>query len=67
MSFYYGYEEFKKISKELDAQIILTKALVGDNNRLRQTLEILTKDPCGFCCDCPDIREFCRAALEGKE
>ena len=41
--------------------------LEAENARLRKALTYLTKDPSMFCCDCPDIREFCRDALEGKD
>jgi hypothetical protein len=45
----------------------VARKLQEENARLRNALTHLTKDPGMFCCDCPDIREFCRDALEGKE
>lgn len=40
--------------------------LKEQNTRMRETLERLSEDCGGFCCDCPDIREYARAALEEK-
>ena len=42
-------------------------SLLIENERLRDALTVLSKENGTFCCDCPDIREFARAALEGKE
>jgi len=38
-----------------------------ENTRLRDALTVLSKENGPFCCDCPDVREFANAALEGKE
>jgi hypothetical protein len=37
-----------------------------ENARIKEALERLSLDCGGFCCDCPDIREYARVALEGK-
>ena len=41
--------------------------LEKENTRLRDALTVLSKENGPFCCDCPDVREFASAALEGKE
>lgn len=60
MSFDYGETAYRAVLNDL-------RILEKENERLRKALTHLTKDPGMFCCDCPDIREFCRDALEGKE
>ena len=40
--------------------------LEEQNTRMRKALERLSEDCGGGCCDCPDIREYARVALEEK-
>jgi hypothetical protein len=49
-----------------DAHDILIKSLIADNDRMREALKILSQEKTQFCCECPDIQEFARAALEEK-
>ena len=56
-----GYQkalEFQEIDK--------VKKLEIENSRLREALEILAAENSGTCCECPDVKDIARAALEDK-
>jgi hypothetical protein len=40
--------------------------LRSENSRLREALEILAAEDSGTCCECGDVKDIARAALEGK-
>ena len=39
--------------------------LETENKRLREALEILAAENSGTCCECSDVKDIARAALEG--
>jgi hypothetical protein len=40
--------------------------LETENKRLREALEILAAENSGTCCECSDVKDIARAALEGE-
>ena len=41
--------------------------LRSENSRFKEALEILAAEDSGTCCECSDVKDIARAALEGKE
>jgi hypothetical protein len=40
--------------------------LETENARLREALEILAAETSGICCECSDVKDIARAALENE-
>lgn len=66
-------EEIKELEKayqeqeeELDATMMAFNILKKENARLREALEILAAENSGTCCECWDVKDIARAALEQK-
>ena len=43
------------------------ESLKTENARFRDALELLAKDTSGTCCECLEIKDIAREALNGKE
>jgi cell division protein FtsB len=52
--------------ENMNAMIAVFEEQKKENEQLREALEMLSKENAGFCCDCPDIQEYARSALDGK-